>query len=195
MTIYTVFLSLFFVMNPFGDMATFVSVLAPFSHKRQRMIILREMIIAFFVLITFVFFGENVLNYMGITQTTLQLAGGVILFLMAIKMIFPSHNNEIEQSKKEPFIVPLALPVAADPGLIATLIIYSHQMPSNFHLFIAFTCAWAVSLAIYLSSSFIKKFIGDFGTEALTKLGGIILSMVAVQMMTRGVIHILKEAA
>ena len=193
MSFYTVCLSLFFIMNPFGDLATFIALLSPFSFKQQIYIVLRESLIGIVVLSIFVFFGNKVLGIIGVDTTTVELAGGIILFLMALGMIFPKDKADSKQ-KIKPFIVPLAIPIIAGPALMATLVIYSHKMDNDLLLFAALFLCWGLSTLIYASSSFVKKILGEHGTKAVTRLGGIILSMISIQMLSEGFIKVLKEA-
>ncbi|MBT3456330.1 NAAT family transporter [bacterium] len=186
LTFATLITSLFFIMNPIGDVPTFISLLARFSEKKQRLIILRESIIGIAVLILFAMWGEKILHYMNISTTAVTITGGIILFIIAIHMIFPVKQPEDEKSKI-PFIVPLAIPLIADPGLISTLVVYSHQITSKLELLAALFIAWAVSTCIYLSAAFIKRALGNRGVNALEKIGGIVLTMIAIQTLIDGV--------
>jgi len=192
MAFFTIATSIFFIMNPFGDIATFITILAPFSVKEQRHIIVREMLIALAILVTFTLFGEQILHYMNISNTTILISGGVILFIIAIHMIFPIPKAK--GAKKEvPFIVPLAIPIVAGPGLISTLMIYSHKSNSIFDVLLALFVCWVIAGLVYYSSSFLRKFIQERETAALEKLGGIILTMFSIQMLSDGIVEILAK--
>ena len=191
MTFTTLVVAIFFIMNPIGDVPTFISVLAPFPAKKQRRIIIREILVGLGVLILFALWGEKVLHFMNISTTTVMISGGIILFMIAIHMIFPTPSPE-DEKKEAPFIVPLAIPIIAGPGVMSALIIYSHQMQDKVELLLALLVAWALSSCVYMSASIIKKVLGNKGSNALEKLGGIILTMISVQMLSDGIVKILK---
>ena len=186
----TILLSLLFIMDPFGDTPFFIALLAPFSPKTQRFIIIRESLIALFVLLLFALFGNRILHLINISTSTIAIAGGIILFVIAFHMLFPTQEViESENENNIPFIVPIAIPLIAGPGVMSTLIIYSHAVSQKWELVLALFLAWAISTVIYLSLPFIKKIMGHSGINALGKLGGILLIMIATQMISDGIIE------
>ena len=124
-------ISLFFVLNSIGNIPLFLAILAPFELKRQRFIILREFFFAFIILLIFNFFGQEALKAIGISPPVIGIAGGAVLFLIAITMIFPHHDKR-KATRQEPMIVPLATPITAGPGTITAVMIFSHQAPLSF---------------------------------------------------------------
>ncbi len=191
MKILTAALSLFLVYNVIGNIPLFVAILAKYSPKKQRLILLREMIIALFILIIFALFGDNVLRLLGITQGAIGVSGGILLFIIALMMIFPKHEKE-KVAEHEPLIVPLAIPTMAGPGTITASMVYSHTMNSDLNIILAIVLAWIPSLFIVLSSSYVKRVVGDKGLVAFERFGGLLISLIAVQMISTGVIKIIK---
>ena len=116
MTVFAMTLSLFFVLNSLGNVPLFVGLLGRFTVKKQRRIICRELVIALGILLLFNFFGDNLLKMLGISQPCLGVAGGTLLFIIALGMIFPRTSDSVEVKETEPMIVPLATPIVAGPG-------------------------------------------------------------------------------
>ena len=195
MSILTLSFSLFLVMNPLGAIPLFVSLLSKYDSKKQRRIILREMLVALAILLLFTFFGDGLLDLIGISQHTLGIAGGTLLFIIALGMIFPkNHVSKKDLPRQEPFIVPLAMPMIAGPGSISTVILYSQQTHNAFMMTGIVVLAWVVSLFLLLLSSNIKYFLGQKGLMACQKLSGMLISLLAVQMICSGIIHLLQES-
>jgi multiple antibiotic resistance protein len=187
--LFSLSISLFLLMDPIGNVPIFLSVLKETSIKRHFWIILRELIIALLVIIGFYFLGDYLLKSLQIKQCAVMIAGGIILFIIALRMIFPaSHLAEKHNHRKEgePFIVPLAIPLVAGPAVLAAVILYSHEaIPATVTLSAIFL-AWIASTAILLCSSIIKKFLGMKGIIALERLMGLLLTLIAVQMFLEG---------
>ncbi len=187
MTLFALTFSFFLLMDPVGNVPLFIALLKDFSIKRQRIIILREMLIALVIIIAFVFFGEGLLNLLGISEMTIEIAGGLILFIIALKMIFPPPKSEFTLKKnEEPFLVPLAIPLVAGPSVLAAVMIYSKQLEGVWLLISALIIAWAVSAVILLSSTQLKKWLGSKGISACERLMGLILILIAVEMFLHG---------
>lgn len=189
MTIYSAAITMILVMDPFGGIPIFFSVLSHIDSKKRKIIIIREMLIALSVLIVFLFFGKYILSGLHITEPALSISGGVILFLIAIRMIFPKdipiqYNN----IKDEPIIVPLAVPLIAGPSSMAMVILFSTQYPEKlFRWFLALIIAWSVCLLILLLSDFLRKICGNRILKAIERLMGMILTTMAVQMLLSGI--------
>jgi len=188
MSIYSAAVTLLLVLDPFGNIPIFLSVLNSCDPKRRKLIIVREMFIALFLLSVFLFFGQYILTAMHISGPALSISGGIVLFLISIKMIFPDKPDHTEQdSDKEPVIVPLAVPLVAGPSSLATVILLSKQDESKMFIwFLALLSAWAVSFFILYFSSFIQKIIGDRVLTAIERLMGMILTTMSVQMLLSG---------
>ncbi len=182
----------FMVFNSIGMVPVFVTVLGRYERKRQIKIIFRELVIALITLSLFIFFGSKILDALRITQSTIGIVGGILLFLIAISLIFPKGGETEGLPKHEPMIVPLAIPGLAGPGSIAAMMVFSE----NYGLIItlsALVCAWIPSLLLILSSSIVKKFLGEKGLQAVERLGGMIICLIGLDMLTKGIIMAVKE--
>ncbi len=179
--------SLFLLIDAVGNIPLFVSMLKDIPPKKQYMIITRELIIALVVIVFFAFVGEHILKLLGIDQRTVSIAGGIILFIIALRMIFPEHTDQSADAahKGEPFIVPFAIPLVAGPAVLASVIIYSHKV-APYRLIGAISIAWLASSIILLSSPFLKKILGDRGVAATERLMGLLLTLISVQMFISG---------
>jgi len=181
---------LFLIMDPLGNLPIFMSVLKHVDPKRRRVILIREMLIALILMLIFLFAGEKILSFLNLRTETVSISGGIILFLIAIKMIFPSHESNTSglPAGEEPFLVPLAIPLVAGPSILATLMLLSHQYPGKLsHLTLALFIAWGLSMAILMLSSMFLRLLGDKGVNALERLMGLILIMLATQMFLDGI--------
>ncbi|MFN0129637.1 MAG: MarC family protein [Verrucomicrobiales bacterium] len=193
MTLATAFLMLLFLMDPFGNMATFHAVLARVPEEKRRWVLVRELLFAYGLLVVFLFSGEAVMRVMGLKQPAINVAGGVVLFLIAIEMVFPTRGLKAADETEEPFIVPLALPLIAGPSTIASVLLLVSKHPGrHFEWWIALTAAWAVMSGILLASGWLLPKLGPKGTRALEKLTGMLLIMLAIQMLLDGVAQALE---
>jgi multiple antibiotic resistance protein len=181
--------SLFLLMDPVGNVPLFIAILKDIPRKRQLQIIFRELMIALLTMITFHFVGDALLTALQIQQYAVLVAGGIILFLLSLKMIFPTGHDfdAITGKDKEPFIVPLAIPLVAGPAVLAAIILYSRQQPDTHIPITAIVLAWAISTVILLSSAFLNKILGKRGILATERLMGLILTMMSVQMFLEGI--------
>lgn len=194
MTAFSLAFSLFLIMNTLGSIPIFLSILGRFPLAKQRGIILRELLIALGILVVFMLFGDNILRFLGISQAIMGMAGGVILFIIGLGMIFPKKSDAIELSKQEPFIVPLAMPLIAGPGTITTVMIYADQLQNDLFMFGVILLAWIPSVAILLGASSIKKVLGQKGLNAMQRFGGMLICLISVQMISTGTIDRVKES-
>ncbi len=189
--------ALFLLMDPLGNVPIYIAVLKDIPVKRQKKIIFREMIIALVTIILFAYVGESLLNFLHVQLPTILISGGIILFLIALKMIFPIGQEEHEYPKeKEPFIVPLAIPLVAGPAVLAAVMLYSGQISrefgSSWRLVGAIFIAWITSTLILLASTKLKKIMGQKGLIACERLMGLLLTLIAVQMFLEGLGLFLK---
>ena len=180
---------LLLVMDPLGNIPLFVALLRNVEPGRRRMIIVRECGIAFAVLLVFVFLGRPLLNLLELSDSSLNIAGGVILFLIALRMIFKHPEGVFCASLAgEPFIVPLAIPSIAGPTALATVILMASRAPERMLEWVAaLTIAMAVTLILLLFAERISKWVGERGLIALERLMGLILTAIAVEMLLRGI--------
>lgn len=187
-------LTLFLVMDPLGNIPPFLSVLKNVKRERQRRVLIREILIAYCVLLAFLFLGKRALEFLSLQQETISIAGGIVLFLIALRMIFPYESRLIADTLEgEPFVVPLAIPFIAGPSTLAVLLLLQ-QSDGNItlQLFVALTIAWALSAMILLSSTLLYRVLRERGLIALEKLMGMLLVMLAVQMFMNGFARFLK---
>ncbi len=175
-------------MDPVGNVPFYISFLKGLHPKRQRYIIFRELMIALFVIILFNFVGDGLMHFLHVENDTIQIAGGIILFLLCLRMIFPPPYDPKESLRQdtEPFIVPLAVPLIAGPSVLAAVMIYAKQ-EGALTMMGAILLAWLASLIILLSSSFLKKVLGWRGLTAMERLMGLVLTLIAVQMFLSGI--------
>lgn len=192
MSIYSAAVTLVVVMDPLGNIPVFLSVLSKVSAKRRSWIILRESITAFLILLAFLFFGDNILYGLGISQPALSIAGGIILFLIAIKMIFPPEHEggPRDNASIEPFIVPLAIPLIAGPSAIATVMLFGAEAMVVHAIWVplvALIIASSITTLILLTAPQLRRLLGQKGLIAMERLMGMVLTTIAVQMFLVGV--------
>ena len=196
-TIFTISLSLFILMNAFGNTSLFLNLLKGISLKRQKQIVLRELLIALGLIIVFNFIGAALLNFLNITQDIVGIAGGVVLFLLSLRMLFPPPEHEKLQTEAEfkkitePFIVPLAIPLVAGPAVLAAVMLYSQQVSTPI-MMTAIVFAWLATLGILLLSANLSDWLGERGLLALERLMGFIMVMIAIQMFLTGMKNFMK---
>lgn len=187
--------TLILVMDPFGNIPLFITALKKVSPERRTFILMRELIIALFIMVTFLFIGNKFLNLLGIAQSSMGIAGGIILFIISIKLVFNSLEDDSPKNLKEeePFIVPLAMPLIAGPASLSMLLILSSGPLSKvFYLLIAVLVASAVNGAILLLSFPISNLLGKRGLIALERLTGMLLVLMSVNMVMNGVAEFIK---
>jgi len=180
---------LFLIMDPLGNLPIYMSVLKSIEPARKRWVIFRELCIALLILFIFLFSGQALLNFLQVKQETVSLAGGIILFLIAIKMIFPKPGGVMNlPDGDEPLIVPLAVPMIAGPSTMAALILLANQEPNRMlDWSIALLLAWGLSAIILMLSGTFHRILRDKGLRAIERLMGMILVMVAIQMLLNGI--------
>ena len=189
MTLISAFVLLVLVMDPFGNVPMFLAALAPVAPARRRLVIVRELLIALGVLVLFLFAGPTVLHGLGISESALSIAGGIILFLIALRMIFPAPGGTAgEEVEGEPFVVPLAIPFVAGPSAMAAVMLVMSADPHRWPTWLAaLLLAWTVSALILLLANRLSRFFGRRGLIAIERLMGMILTAVAVEMFMRGI--------
>ncbi len=189
MTLWSIAFSLFLLMDSVGNVPFYISFLKGIPPHRQRVIIFRELLIALCIIMLFAFIGEGLMEFLKVSQDTVQIGGGIILFLLCLKMVFPDSVESINglPHASEPFIVPLAVPLVAGPAVLAAVMIYSKQETSHWIMLGAILIAWAASLLILLGSSLLEKVLGWRGILAVERLMGLVLTLIAIQMFLNGV--------
>jgi len=190
MEIYTAAATLFLIMDPLGNIPIFLSVLKKVDPARRKKIIIREQFIALAFCLAFLFLGQYVLDFLNLRQESISVAGGIILFIIAVKMIFPTRRGFADSSPDgEPFIVPLAVPLVAGPSVLASLSLLSRSEPGRINEWlIALLIAWFCSAIILLMSDLFYKLLHDRGLIAIERLMGMLLVALSVQMFLDGMV-------
>ncbi|QYR52541.1 MarC family protein [Lysobacter soyae] len=189
MTIISAALLLFLILDPLGNVPVVLGLLRPLPPERQRKIIIREVFIAFVVLMIFLWFGKYALDVMHLEQQSVAIAGGIVLFLIGIRMIFPPPEGIMgELPDGEPFIVPLAVPMIAGPSGMATVMLMGTQYPGReWDWSLALLIAVVATAVILLSSTMLYKFLGPRVLIAVERLMGMLLVAISVQMFLDGI--------
>lgn len=197
MNIFSAAITLILVLDPIGNIPAFLAILSPVDAERRARIVLRESLFAFLILTLFLFGGQHILHGLNITAPALGVAGGIILFLIAIKMIFPPEGGAAPKERPlgEPFIVPLAIPLVAGPSALTTVTLLGSQEPGRiWEWFIALIIAASITMIILLFANQLRKLLGQKGLLAMERLMGMVLTTVAVQMFLNGLEAYLKQA-
>ncbi len=180
---------LFLIMDPLGNLPIVLSILKHIDPKRRRKVLIRELIFALLILMLFLFAGQSILSFLHVQPETLSISGGIILFIIAIKMIFPSGGSITGLAAgEEPFIVPMAIPMIAGPSVIAALLLLSSQHPDKLaDLSVSVLIAWGATFVILMFYTFFNKLLGERGLKAVERLMGLLLVMISTQMFLDGV--------
>lgn len=187
MTLFGLSLTLFLLMDSFGNVPIFLSILKKIKPKRQRAIIFRELILALIIIIAFFFIGNYLLALLSISQEAVNISGGVILFIIGLKLTFPKKNGDNEpEGTQEPFLVPLAVPLVAGPATLAYVMLQSHQKTPSWLVLGAIFIAWAATTIILLAAPSLKRVLGERGLAACERFTGLILIMLSIQMFLDG---------
>ena len=197
MTIMSAALLLFLILDPLGNVPVFLSVLKPLAPQRQRKVLVRELLIALAVLMLFLWCGKYALELMHLRQESVSIAGGIVLFLIGIRMIFPRPEGLMgEIPDGEPFIVPLAIPLVAGPsGMAAVMLMGSREPDRLWEWSLALFLAWAATAAILLAAPLLYRLLGRRALTAVERLMGMLLVAISVQMLLDGVAVYLAQVA
>ncbi len=188
MTILSAALMLFLILDPLGNIPVFLSLLKPLPPKRQRIVLVRELLIALAVLMAFLWGGKYALELMHLRQESVAIAGGIVLFLIGIRMIFPRPEGLMGAVPDgEPFIVPMAIPLIAGPsGMAAVMLMGSNEPTRLADWSLALMLAWGATAAILMSSPLLYRLLGMRALTALERLMGMLLVAISVQMFLDG---------
>lgn len=185
-------ITLLLIMDPLGNVPPFLSALKHVQPDRRRKVLVREILFAYLVLLVFLFLGKYLLQLLSLQEETISIAGGIVLFLIALRMIFPSDGAPTDALAGEPFLVPLAIPLVAGPSTLAALLLLQSTSNSTFQLWSALTLAWVVTAIILLSSTILYRLLKERGLIAVERLMGMLLVMLAVQMFINGLAKFMK---
>ena len=186
---------LFLVLDPLGNVPVVASLLKQVDPARRRRVVLRECALAYGILVAFMLFGRQFLDLMHLSEISMSIAGGVILFMIAIRMVFKSPEGIFGDTlDHEPFIVPLAIPLIAGPSALATVMLMVSREPAKLGLWIvALTAAMLLSALILSLGERIEKLLGKSGMEAVERLMGLILTAIAIEMLLGGLREFLLQ--
>ena len=189
MTIASAALLLFLILDPLGNIPVFLSLLKGLPPARQRVVIVRELLIALGVLMLFLWAGRYLLELMHLRQESVSIAGGIILFLIGLRMIFPPAEGIMgEQPEGEPFIVPMAIPMIAGPSGMAAVMLLGSQEPGRMGAWsLALAIAWAATAIILFSATYLQKWLGTRVLTAIERLMGMVIVAISVQMLMDGI--------
>ena len=180
-------------MDGFGNIPLFIAALKKVAPERRTFVILRELLIALGIMIFFLFCGKWFLRAFGIHSYSLSIAGGIILFLISINLVFTTDDSAEPKSdpKDEPFIVPLAIPLVAGPAALSMVLIMAAQHSKMVTLW-AVLCASVINMAILMCSFPLSKLLGKRGLTAIERLTGMILILMSVDMILGGIAEFVK---
>jgi MarC family membrane protein len=187
---------LFLIMDPVGNIPLFLSVLKTVAPERRMFVIVREMLIALVTLFAFLFGGQYLLHFLQLKPESVSIAGGIILFIIGVRMIFPpQHGIFGGDDEAEPFIVPLAIPAVAGPSTIAAVMLFANSQPGRtVDWSVALLLAWLATALILMSSTFLYRILGTRVLTAMERLMGMLLVALSVQMFLDGLVAYVRLA-
>lgn len=188
MNVFKLAMVFFIVTNPIGNSPTIIALIKDHGIKRQQQILFREAMFSMILAIFFLFLGDAFLCCLKIQEYALRISGGVLLFLVALKMIFSARGEETSHDgpKQDPFIVPIATPLLSGAGLLTMIMLYSKQEQNDFKVLMAILLAWVGVTGVLVSAPYMQIFLGKRGLAALEQLMGMLLAMIAMEMIVKG---------
>ena len=194
MTVLSAALLLFLILDPLGNIPVFLTLLKELPPARQRPVLVRELLIALAVLMLFLWGGQYALTLMHLRQESVSIAGGIVLFLIGLRMIFPTAEGVMgELPHGEPFIVPMAIPLIAGPSGMAAVMLLGSQEPGRMgDWMLALVIAWAATAAILFCATYLKRWLGTRVLSAIERLMGMVIVAISVQMLLDGISSYLR---
>lgn len=187
MSVFQIALVFFIVTNPIGNSPTIIALIKNHTLRQQQKILFRESMFAMAIAIFFLFLGETFLTHLKIQDYALTLSGGILLFIVSLKMIFSSNGEASSDTpKQDPFIVPIATPLLSGAGLMTMIMLYAKEEANNLKVLSAILIAWIGVTGILVTAPYLQVLIGKRGMSALEQLMGMLLSMIAMQMIVKG---------
>jgi len=196
MTLLSATTLLVLVMDPLGNVPLFLAALKNVPDRRRWRVVLRELLIALAVLAAFILAGPVLLEGLHISEPALRISGGIVLFLIALKMVFSPNEEAMLAGNpgEEPFIVPLAIPFVAGPSAMATVLLLVSQQPQEkLACLWALLLAWVVTAAVLIVGDLLHRVLGHRGLRAMECLMGMILTTLAVDMSLQGIKQFLEK--
>lgn len=180
-------LTFFLTTNPIGNSPAIIALVKEFPFERQRRILLREGLLALAVALFFQYLGTGFLSMLAIQKYAVTMCGGTLLFIVALNRIFSiSSYPQATSMQQEPLLVPIATPLLSGPGLLAIIMLKANLEP-NWFLSLAIVIAWIGVLAVLVAAPYLQKLTGRRGMAALEQLMGLVLSLIAMNMLMRGI--------
>lgn len=177
----------FLVANPIGNSPTILSLVKNYDFERQKKIIFREAMISLLLALFFQFFGELFLNMLKISDYALTLTGGIVLFLVALQMIFHRPESAEEaMNRQEPFIVPIATPLISGPGLMTMIMVSAREQQNDLKITLAILICWIGVTVVLVGSPYLQKLTGKRGMTAMEQVMGMILGLISMNMIIKG---------
>ena len=183
------------VIDAFGNVPLVVSALRHVAPSRRLAVVLRECLFAYAILMAFMFGGKTFLTLLRLSETSLSIAGGIVLFLIALRMVFHGSDQVLgDATEGEPFLVPLAVPAIAGPSALATVMLLASRNPERIGTWaIALTLAMIFSAVVLASAHWLERLVGPRVVVALERLTGLVLTALAVEMLLAGVRTFVRE--
>lgn len=189
---FAIALTLFFVIDALGNIPTYLSLIKPLDKKQQRKIAIRELLFALIIMVCFHYVGEVLLTLLGVSKTTVQISGGIILFLIALRLIFSKEESKIRWNAPKPFIVPIATPIIAGPSVLAVIMIFAQDSPHDLMIIGAIFVSWFFSSILFLFADPIYRLVTEKVLLAAQRLMGLIVAIIAVQSLLVGITGIIR---
>ncbi len=188
-------LTFFLVANPIGNSPAMIALVKDCEFSRQKIILLREAIFALLLALFFQYFGEFFLDGLSIKDYAVMASGGLLLFIVALGMIFVNRSSEdsVASTRKEPFFVPIATPIISGPGLLAIIMLKSRLENNNIKITMAILLAWVGVIAVLTTAPYLQKFLGKRGLVALEQIMGLILALMSIDMIVNGTSLFIKS--
>ncbi|OGT21010.1 MAG: hypothetical protein A3C55_05555 [Gammaproteobacteria bacterium RIFCSPHIGHO2_02_FULL_42_13] len=189
MNLYTTTVTIFLVLDALGNIPIYISILSHVDPTRHSRIILRESFFALITLTIFLFAGKFIMKGLNLSDQALGIAGGIILFIIAVRLIFPQDDRQKDiEPTSEPFLVPLAIPLFAGPATMAVLLLFADKEAGHLaYIFLALLIAWGASTLLLLASTQLSRILGKKGLTAIERLTGMILTTLSIQMFLQGI--------
>lgn len=186
----------FLVTDPFGNIAIYLAALKNVAPERRMRVVARELLFALGLLMLFLTFGDKILSGLGLSREATAIAGGIILFIIALRLIFPTPQGLLgDVPDGEPMLVPLATPAVAGPSALAVLMTLRNTHQGElWELYLAVFLAWLATASILLQASWLQRFLGPRGLMAVERLTGMLLIMLSVDMLLDNIQSILHIA-
>lgn len=188
-------LTFFLIANPIGNSPAIIALVKDFDFQRQKIILLRESLFALILAIFFQYMGEWFLDMLSIQDYAVTIAGGLLLFIVSLTMIFShaaSDSEEATIAKQEPYIVPIATPIISGPGLLAVIMLKSKLEANNLKITLAILIAWVGVIGVLAAAPYLQKLLGKRGLAALEQVMGMILAMIGIEMIVKGSALLIK---